>query len=414
MAVKWKEGFNPEVVIKKLSAMRTSHNDDEVCFEVSITYYDCITVLQSMIEINDEDIPDETKKELIIRGFDESVKGKVLDPKNVLSKINNEILKYNSQTSRLYHLLTTINIMTNSNLKKITINNCTIKFYKKLSNKFADERDSIISRSTDQSTRKKDCSSYFLRTSVNSKSLDSAVNQSLDSIDLLRSIWNLYLHKKTGMVSIIAGTRKPINKIMLGEFHTLHDEDGAVMGDVCWYEPDFYRESQAEDLSENMNDLLVFNQEVLSKLKKLHYKKELELLLIRYVRALDSSDYDKSFIQLWGILEALTSTLHDRYDETIKRTVFHFRELEYNKNILEHLRQYRNKSVHAGKGDNTVNINVYQLKRYVEALLIFHINNQFKFPNLNDAGRFMGLSRNVDALEKTIVLNQNVLKYINQ
>jgi len=157
---------------------------------------------------------------------------------------------------------------------------------------------------------------------------------------------------------------------------------------------------------------LDFAKNVRKKLKSSSYGKEIEAAIIRYVRALDSQDYNVAFVKLWSLLEFLTSTLRDGYDRTIKRTVFQFADRDYNKQVLEHLRQYRNNSVHLGTGENDIDTHIYQLKGYVEQLLKFHIGNHFKFDNLSEAAKFMDLTPDIEALNKQISLYKSGIKFL--
>ncbi|MGE4501084.1 MAG: hypothetical protein AB7C96_12110 [Hydrogenovibrio sp.] len=54
MAVRWKKGFNPEIVIEKLSKIRTL--DGEKVSFLGWEYEEFISVLKSMVDI-DESIP---------------------------------------------------------------------------------------------------------------------------------------------------------------------------------------------------------------------------------------------------------------------------------------------------------------------------------------------------------------------
>ena len=128
----------------------------------------------------------------------------------------------------------------------------------------------------------------------------------------------------------------------------------------------------------------------------------------------DYSDYDIAFLKLWSVLEFLTNTLKAKYDNTIKRTAFCFKEYDFHCQVLNHLRDYRNKSVHTGSSDNSgVKIYIYQLKRYVEELLIFHLSTKMKFSNIESASEFLDLSQDAEFLREKCQLYQKAIKFLS-
>ena len=399
MSAKWKNGFTPNVILEKLSSIRML-DGDKVSFK-GFEYNEYIAVLKSMVEINEE-VSAEIGHGLIVKGFHEAAKKKELTAVAVLSGIKNALREHLKKPSQLYWLLTTINISLSNDLPMYNINGCSLRFFKYLPKKYRKARESFISDVSSWLIDKDESLSYYIKARVCEKSEYGAATRMLDAIDLLRGIWNLHINKT--MVLSFGGRKKPINQITLGAMHTLHDKSGNKASNTFWYEPEHYENHAQVDLSENSYRTIEFTKNVRKLLKKSSYGKDVEIAIIRYVRALDSQDYDSVFIKLWSILEYLTATLQEKYDKTIKRTVFQYVDRDYNKQVLEHLRQYRNKSVHLGSGSNDIETHVYQLKSYVEHLIRFHIANHFKFYNLQEAATFMDLQPDKEALKKQIEL----------
>lgn len=399
MSVKWKKGFNPDVILEKLSRIRML-GGDKLSFK-GFKYNEYIAVLKSMIEINVE-VSAEVAHGLIVKGFHEAAKKKELTSVAVLSGIKNALREHLAKPSQLYWLLTTININLSNDLPIYNINGCSLHFYKFLPKKYRKARESIISEMASWLINKDDSSSYYITARVREKSEYDAATRMLDAIDLLRGIWNLHINKT--MVFSFGGRKKPINQVTLGALHTLHDKNGDKASNTFWYDPEHYENHSHVDFAVNAYKTIEFTKNVRKLLKKNSYGKDVEIAIIRYVRALDSQDYDAVVIKLWSILEYLTATLQENYDKTIKRTVFQYSDREYNKQVLEHLRQYRNRSVHLGSGGNDIETHVYQLKSYVEHLLRFHIANHFKFDSLQESAMFMDLQPDKVALKKQIAL----------
>lgn len=407
MSVKWKNGFNPDVILGKLNAIRTL-DGEKVSFS-GFEYNEYIQVLKSMVDV-DEGVSQEIAHQLIVKGFHEAAKKQELTKNNVISAVKKAVREHLGKPNEPYWLLTTLNVNFSNDLPRYSINGCTIRFYKQMPKKYRKARTGVLSEVSSWLIDKDESCSYYVVAHVSDKTAHEAVDKMLDAIDLLRGIWNLHINKS--MVLSFGGRKKPINQITLGALHTLHDKNGEKVNDTFWYEPEHYKDHSKVDFSKNSYKTLEFTKNIRKALRKNSYGKDVEFAIIKYVRALDSQDYNAVFIKLWGVLEGLTHTLKDSYDKTIKRAAFQYADREYNRQVLEHLRQYRNRSVHLGAGENDIDTHVYQLKSYVEQLLRFHIVNHFKFENMEEAAKFMDLQPDKEALKKQIELCRAGIKFM--
>jgi hypothetical protein len=407
LTVKWKNGFNPEVIVGKLSSIRTI-DGEKVSFS-GFEYNEYISVLKSMIDV-EENISTEIAHGLIVKGFHEAAKKTELTTKNVISSVKKTVREHLGKPDKAYWLVTTLNVHNSNDLPSYRINGCSLCFYKNLPKKYREARQEFLTMASSWLIDKEDSFSHYLVAHVSEKSAHDAVERMLDAIDLLRGIWNLHTNKV--MVLSFGGRKKPVNQVMLGALHTIHDKNGKKIGDTFWYDPEYVKDHAKVDFSKNSYKTLEFTKNVRKALNKNSYKQDVEGEIVRYVRALDSHDYNSVFIKLWSVLEYLTHTLKDSYDKTIKRAAFQYQDREYARQVLEHLRQYRNKSVHLGAGESDIEAHVYQLKSYVEQLLRFHIGNHFKFGSLEEAAKFMDLPPDIDALKKQITLCQAGIKFM--
>lgn len=407
MSVKWNKGFQPEVIVSKLSSIRTL-DGEQVSFN-SFDYEKLITALKSMIDV-DENISTEVSNELIVKGFHEASKKPKLTKEAIISSIKKVIREHLSKPDEKFSLVTTLNIRNTDDLPTYKINNCSLFFYKKLPQKYKQTRQIFLKLASTWLIGKDDPFSYYLVVHTHEKSSHDAVAKMLDTVNLLRGIWNL--HTNPTLLISFGGQKKPINQVQLGPIHTLHNKYGKKINDIYWYEPNYFKERSLVAFSDRSYITLEFTKNVRKALNKNPYRNDVEKAIIRYVDALDSQDYNSVFLKLWSILEYLTHTMKDSYDKTIKRASFHFKDRDYDTQVLKHLRQYRNKSVHLGVGDSDIDIHVYQLKGYVEQLLRFHISNFYNFSTLEDAAKFMDLPHDINALNKQIELYQNGIKFI--
>jgi len=141
---------------------------------------------------------------------------------------------------------------------------------------------------------------------------------------------------------------------------------------------------------------------VRKKFEKHKYPDNVKDAFIRYTRALDERNWNIAFLKLWSILELLTDTIGISYETTIKRTSYIYKERDYHLQILEHLRKYRNSSVHFDKDNSEMEIYLYQIKNYVEALIGFYINNRLGFESIQEAASFLNLPYDKEVLNRQI------------
>jgi hypothetical protein len=145
-----------------------------------------------------------------------------------------------------------------------------------------------------------------------------------------------------------------------------------------------------------------YMDDVRRNLKKSHYKDDLVKAILGYVRALDEWNWNDAFIRLWGVLEFLTHSVGENHKVTTKKASYLDLDREYSKQILLQLRYYRNNNVHSGLESNDIETFMYQLKRFVEGLIKFHIFNPFRFQSLTDAAEFMNLPDDKDQIDEKI------------
>jgi hypothetical protein len=98
----------------------------------------------------------------------------------------------------------------------------------------------------------------------------------------------------------------------------------------------------------------------------------------------------------------------DDHQVTVRRAAFIYdaQERDLHKQILEHLKNYRHGSVHAGEDSEAIETYLYQLKRYVEDLMEFHLRSHPKgnlgLGNFDEAIRFLSQPADPPAAQKKI------------
>ncbi len=406
----WKRGFNPEIILHKLKQCLVINGDSISYSGTDVPEY--IVTFSSMIDL-DPSISYEIRAKLIKDGiFQAAKKNKDLTKATVEEAIKHCIRKYNSQPDEVYYLLTTINI--NSRQKSILrfkVNDCYLFFHTNLPRKFIKGRKDVISNVSGWLIDKDEPDSYFVVIRTTAKSEFDAGEKTLNALNLLRGIWNLKINPWN---TFGFSRNTPINKLTLGALHTLHKDNGSVVENLFWYEQEYFKNPKKIDFSKNNYEILKFTESIRSKLKKINYKKEIENAIVRYALTLDSLNFNAVLVELWSILELLTCTSHkENFENTIERALFLFNDdRSYHKQVLDHLRRSRNNYVHVGKSDFDSKTVIYQLKNYIENILLFHISNSYKFDSLKVCGSFLDLKPNSNELEKDIALYQKAVKYL--
>ena len=157
---------------------------------------------------------------------------------------------------------------------------------------------------------------------------------------------------------------------------------------------------------------MAFAKNLRTRLSNLPYREDIESALIRYVRALDSADLNDAFLRLWSLLEYLTDSTNDPYKVATRRAAFMFADRDSSHLVLSNLTNHRNRFVHVGSETEDIESLVFQLKRYVDALLLFHLGNRFGFASRTEASLFMDLPPNKDELDLRIRRLQQARRFI--
>jgi hypothetical protein len=126
---------------------------------------------------------------------------------------------------------------------------------------------------------------------------------------------------------------------------------------------------------------------------------------------LDIPDFESSYLKLWSVLEFLTGTVNGRNEDLIRRCTFFFNERDLARQVLEHLRDRRNAHIHAGTESYQLESLVFQLKRFVERLLVFHLRNGKNFLSIADAGNYLDLPTDPDTLRQRIARSKMALRF---
>ncbi len=411
MTASWLQNYDPNRLAEKLEEAKIVDESGKISFN-GFAHTEYVVVLNTMVKFSNE-LPELEKRKIVNKAtFNAAACGQIT-ASNLLKEINRLESDYLKLPAKKHVLVTSISASRSFKLKRININGGTISFNSYLSKTFAKSVTDIQKNAIHDITGEFPHDYTHVKVNVSAKSHAEAANKALDSLDLIRGIWNLFYNRNQTIRKSFGGPRKPVNKFVLGPLHTVHTPNGKLATEYWWFEPEFrgplqvYRPSDAI-----ISKMYVYQDKVRSYLRKSNYRSDLEASILRYTRALDLNDWEDAFLRLWSVLEHLTNSGSDSYKVTVKRASFMFKDREYIHQVLSHLKDYRNRAVHAGSENHDIEIFMYQLKNYVEVLLEFHIVNRFGFKDLNEAGEFMDLPADVEKLKSKSKIIRYAKKFL--
>ena len=410
MAASWNKGYDPKEIARRIEDVKSTDPQGQVTFK-GFEHSEHTVILRTMINFGC-DLPDVEKVRIINRStFEAGKKGKIT-PEEILVAVDELTKEYHKRPLQEFHLITTLSLYRFSKISKQTWNGCTIQHYPDIQKKYIEGRRQILDSAKRNVPGGLPRDYLAVKAITFGKSNAEAANNCFDSIDLLRGIWNLF-YNRSNWIRMSSGKRDPVNKILLGPIHSLHGPAGGLATESWWYQPEYQGPVSPHKLGKEQGDLFSFTNNVKKCLKYSCYRKDIESAILLYVRALDLQDWESAFLSLWRGLEKLTNTTAaDNYTTTVRRASFMYSDREYHKQILNHLKDYRNRAVHVGSCSSDIEICMYQLKRYVEDAIEFHLGNSRRFESISIATEFMDLPDDIKTLERRIKAMKYAKKYL--
>lgn len=410
MKIKFSETINLKLLLNEIKSI-TTIKENEVSYE-AFKIYELESILESHItlpekisNISKHSIIKKTIRKVAIKGFDESLFRVIIEE---------EVKNHFKKEEKYFYLLSSLSI-DSLPFRKIRINNSEIfikgKSYPK---EFTKNRNLLLSKK-----RLKINNTNYLKVVVKTKGKNhiDTFEESLRNLDVFRALVNLIVNPK---LKITFGLDdKPINLVRLGEYSTMHHENGENIDDNnYWYESNYYEKIyNLEDDSK-----VLFKKSINWYLKRINssdkkFNQSICYGLGLYVKAFDEPDKQSCFLKSWTALENLLST--HKNDIIIKRclVVYHNNSKPLQKTILEAIRNYRNESVHEGIEALNHNIEFYchQVQKNILYLLRYnHLRFYNLFDNIHEANEFLDKRRlDINKQEKQINMLNTIKDQIN-
>lgn len=407
MPAKWKKSprFDPAIILSRIDKGRTVSPGGGAAFH-GFEWEECLPALSSMLSL--PPAASEIDSSTLIWRALTKVPGP-LTPVDFLAAVNRELSSRLATREVSYRLLTTISLHPADIPRTISSGDTTLRFLAgNFPRSYVGPRDELI-RTRPVPTPATPSRYCKVIVSVRSKSPTSAVHKALRALDLQRALWSSMVNP-TMSISFGGPSLNPINVVRLGSQHTLHLPDGIPATEAIWFDPGFL-ETSVYRISKPalMRKYCVW---AMQRIRSSSYQGQLVSALVRFVRALDEQDATTSFLRLWSALESLTTPGIADYERLVRRCVFLFKDASYHRQILEHLREYRNETVHAGEYSDHARTLCYQTSLYFVSLIRFHIRNASFFTSLDEANAFLDSPADKDKLIRQMKLGRKALKFI--
>jgi hypothetical protein len=411
VTVSWNNQYNPNELAQYIEKCRKVDSAGKVHFE-GFQMMEHYVLLYSMLDFPDA-VPEIEGRRIALHAVFEAGKHGAITSKNLLAEANRLTQEYLQRPPERYVLVTALSFRPSVSLRKIKVGDGIIVFESQLPIRYRKSRAQVTSKARHLSLFAEPPVDYLsTRVHVSARSFYEAADKASDILDLVRGIWNWFFNRRHAFRSS-SGRRSPVNKVVLDPLHTIHHPTGKLATEEWWYQPEYCGPVKSYNPSgDEIDKMYAFLSDIRKRLARRNYREVIEQAIIRYGRALDMRDWETAFLKLWGVLELLTNTgPRDSNIVTVKRTASIYQDRDYALQVLKHLREYRNRSVHAGIGNTAIETYMWQLKSFVEDLLEIHLGSSYRFESLKEVAMFLNLPTDKAVLESRIRLMEYARKF---
>lgn len=371
-------------------------------------FHDLLATLRSFVSI-DDDIYPEKATQILFSAAHDSRKSAEVTAEVLQACIDARIREFKSTPPQSFSVTSTISLGAKIKFGRINSRTGRVRLPTKLTKAMEDARKALLST---RPYSRHDLSQFDhyrpVVIDVRARDPHEAMHVAMRTLNIFRAVWNLTSNR--GRSVRWFGPPQPFNRIRMGPIHTVHDSEGHLAADTCWYD-DVTR--QAEPFNDpdawarmRRNETVVRNCLRLS-----GYRRDVEDALVHYVVALDNDREPDAFLAMWGLLEFLTNC-EGNYDTLVRRAAFQYSNAERALHLttLKHLRLYRNRQVHEISSLSN-HAPLAQVRLYVENLLAIHLGLTKRFNSRADLMELLSLSTDVRYLKSRIDLIRDAVRF---
>ncbi len=395
----------PKALLQEIGESATAKADGSVSWPLKSGIRPFLPVASRVVilapddnELNEDDAQRLTSQALI-SVISKQGSGQSVTPAALLQAINREAAAHFQKPVAEYILITYLSVE-KLPFSKVTIRECEISGLARRPKKFPFPKP-LLGRSRDPLLTQHIQSTEYcpVRIKTNGRTIQEAVDKALDALNYLRGVWTFFATFGRKTLHFSSPRRNPIGVIHCGPVHTLHHPNGTLVDDVYWFEADYVMEQKLFVPRNGWDEIEENRRWTFKNIKKLPYADDLVAIFARYAAALDHSNLDLAFLQVWSILEKVTNTIGGRYDETISRAIWIYVDRQIAKERLEYLRLRRNQYVHSARSSAASEEVGYMVKSFVDPHLLRLIQNDFEVESLEEYGEFLSLPTNLSDLK---------------
>lgn len=247
--------------------------------------------------------------------------------------------------------------------------------------------------------RLKSSSNKLVLVKTSGRSVYDAVDRAFYALNLLCGLWSLF--STYGSWSFSFGTRQePIGSIHTGPLHSLHRLNGELATDICWYDRASLVDNRLFKPQAGWQKIEGYRRWAMKRFHLLPFRKDVENLIVRYSIAMDQTDIDAAFLQMWSILEKITNTVGANYDETVRKAIWLYDDRQTAREFLECARLRRNLLVHSARSTEMPEQAAFLVESFVDPHLLRLVRNDFGISSLEEYGQHLSLPSDLPTLKR--------------
>ena len=409
---RWREGFNSQLILSEFESARTV-KDGQCSFKAHEHAF-WLPVIRSAIEVK------ESAELLADRCISDALSDAALalnDPVAFLARCDRAYIYFSSLPKTDFVVYSTLTYTGPKPLNVVKTGDARIRWQPSEKSSFA--RRALKGRqslSTMLKVRRISTHSDRLTAVVvhiSALNAYEAQEKATDALDLLRGLLNLLVNSSRS-INPFADLTAPhaVNKFRRGPFQTVHNPDGSLASETFWYEPRWLHDHDTV----KFKDPPGYRKSIRKWWNKLHdnpLRDHIRAGLLRYCRALDHHESDAALLEMWGALEFLTGTQNEKYDVTVSRIERLFRDRDHARQIANHIRLRRNRSIHSARGldSNESNAVLIHAEMLVSQILFFCIKNGHRFADRNELLEFLSISYDEELSRRRNKLSKYFFEY---
>ena len=406
MKVTWKKNdkLKPQVLIEKLKEITIVNSDGTVSYS-AFEKQEIDSVILTMLQFSG-DFSYATTKRLYLEAQAVCAKAKMFTKESFLSELNEAVVRHGKKREEVFTMVTSISLAGGFPVKSIAVGKAVVRSYPKgLPQKYRTRNQHLWNSELEAMP------ASYCPVTVRLKSKDKmdAFHSAIYELDYVRAVHALYVNPEA-QYNFGIQKRGPLNKIMFGGLHSLHRDDGALVDkNLHWYERNYQVKKVAT--LKNPHAIAKIAKTIIEKISLHKNGSVIKAAFVRYVRAFDEDDKNVVIQKLWAALESIVSPNENNAESIVRRCSFMFDERPYYAQILEHLREYRNRNVHSGHEIDDLDYHCFQLQMFFKEAVSFYVGNYKVLPTLAVANKFLDLPSGFDELKHLQMCVEKALRY---